>query len=49
MVPVACRCFAEIESVEFIEGVLRRTQHNGFPVVDPSLQQERGGPTLSSR
>ena len=27
------RCFREIESVSYVTGVLRRTRHNGFPVV----------------
>ena len=28
-----CRCFTEVERLDYIVAVLSRTQHNGFPVV----------------
>ncbi|KAK9844167.1 hypothetical protein WJX81_006719 [Elliptochloris bilobata] len=38
-------CFREIESVSYVTGVLRRTRHNGFPVVhgdDPDPEHDEG-------
>ena len=32
-----CRCFREIERVDYIMEVLTRCRHNGFPVVRSSL------------
>ena len=50
---VVChRSFGEIESVAFIEGVLRRTLHNGFPVVDATAHDpshDDSAPLLGNR
>lgn len=36
-----CRCFREIERVDYIMEVLTRCRHNGFPVVSSGLGDEQ--------
>ena len=49
LVPL-CRSVKEIESVEYIQKLLKETSHNGFPVVQGGLDhvemmhQSRNGP-----